>query len=110
MSIRLQLSKPLAAPADGARVWARQATLISLHAGQTWSVNTEAGTRVHCLSGALWLTQESDARDIIVRAGQSLVVTRAGLLVAQAVGCSNAQLAFDATITPLTVPNESKSK
>lgn len=52
--------------------------LISLHGGK--------GVRVACLTGALWITQEQDKKDVILEPGQSLVVDHPGLTVITALG------------------------
>ena len=36
------------------------------------------GLRVECLSGCLWLTQESDPRDVVLEAGDAFTIDRAG--------------------------------
>ena len=37
------------------------------------------GARVQCLSGALWITEEGQADDVVLREGRCLVVGHAGL-------------------------------
>ena len=44
--------------------------LFRIHDGQ--------GQRIECLQGCLWLTQESDPRDIILEAGEGFTIDRAG--------------------------------
>jgi hypothetical protein len=43
-----------------------------------------AGARVVCLTGALWLTQQGLAEDVILQAGESLRVTSGGLTLVTA--------------------------
>ncbi len=42
------------------------------------------GARVTCVSGALWVTQEGHDEDVILEAGDSLRVSRAGLTLVTA--------------------------
>ena len=37
------------------------------------------GTLVQCLQGTLWLTQESDPRDIVLEAGEEALIERDGV-------------------------------
>jgi DUF2917 family protein len=43
----------------------------SLARGQVRHVRAEAGRRVECLSGSLWITQDGDRRDIVLAAGEA---------------------------------------
>jgi Protein of unknown function (DUF2917) len=40
-----------------------------------------AGLTILCLKGTIWLTQQDDVRDIILGAGESFALDRAGLAV-----------------------------
>jgi hypothetical protein len=42
---------------------------INLAKGQIRRVDDALGTQIHCLHGDLWLTQDGDPRDIILRPG-----------------------------------------
>ena len=44
----------------------------------------EPGTSIHVWSGALWITQEGDARDHYLTAGQSFTIDRTGTTLATA--------------------------
>lgn len=50
-----------------------------------WSAVLPAGTHVHCDSGAYWLTEENGAGDVILHAGESHTVKRAGKVVVQTI-------------------------
>jgi hypothetical protein len=47
-------------------------------------IDDEPGTVIHVWWGALWITQEGDARDYYVTAGQSFTVSRNGTALATA--------------------------
>jgi len=66
--MKIELSTPtLALPRDG---------LIALR--------DAAGTRVTTLKGALWITQDHEAGDVILEEGQSFTVGRRGLTLVMA--------------------------
>ena|SRR5215510_1944619 len=46
------------------------------------------GARVVCLSGALWLTQEGHADDVVLQPGETLRITRGGLTLVTALRSS----------------------
>jgi Protein of unknown function (DUF2917) len=48
------------------------------------SVQDGAGTRIRCLSGVLWVTQEAELKDSIVRAGDVLTLHKPGRTVISA--------------------------
>jgi hypothetical protein len=57
---------------------------ITLAARSVHRIEQAKGTRVACARGVVWITQERDGRDIILAAGQSLVLDRPGLAVVYA--------------------------
>ncbi|MBW8906231.1 MAG: DUF2917 domain-containing protein [Betaproteobacteria bacterium] len=52
--------------------------------GSVLRIEDEPGTSIRVWSGALWVTQEGDARDYYLTAGQSLTVERRGTTIATA--------------------------
>ena len=57
---------------------------ISLAARSVHRIENAKGIRVSCVRGVAWITQERDPRDMILAAGQSVVLDRPGLAVAYA--------------------------
>jgi DUF2917 family protein len=47
-------------------------------------IDDAPGTAVSCVSGVVWVTQERDSRDLVLGAGQSVVLDRPGLAVVYA--------------------------
>ena len=43
-----------------------------------------AGTRIDCVRGRLWITEQGCADDVVLEAGESYVIARAGVVVLQA--------------------------
>ena len=52
---------------------------ISLAARSVHRIENAKGIRVSCVRGVAWITQERDPRDLILAAGQSVVLDRPGL-------------------------------
>lgn len=57
---------------------------LALHQGQVMSLDDIAGIRISACAGTLWITCEDSRRDVILRTGESVVVTRGGRTVLQA--------------------------
>ena len=51
---------------------------VRLEADQLLKLQQCKGTRVECRSGALWITQDNDARDYILGPGQTLELEHGG--------------------------------
>jgi hypothetical protein len=64
--IRQEKSMPIDSPA----------ARIDLAAGRPAVLERARGTRVECLDGTLWITQDGDNRDIVLPAGSAFVVDR----------------------------------
>lgn len=43
-----------------------------------------SGAKIACLEGVLWITQEDDRNDIVLEAGQSLILDKEGEALVQA--------------------------
>ncbi len=50
------------------------------------------GVRIEARSGAVWVTQEQDRRDLVLKQGESCTIERAGRTVVQALGSSRVNL------------------
>ena len=57
---------------------------LALDAGEVVSLDNVAGTRISARLGALWVTCEDSRKDVILAPGESVVVTRGGRTVVQA--------------------------
>jgi hypothetical protein len=57
---------------------------IELARGALHRIENGRGALVHCLRGRLWLTQEGEARDIVLDAGESATVEHDGLTILSA--------------------------
>jgi hypothetical protein len=64
----------------------RMATVTALRPGEVLRLRDAVGNRITGLRGELWITQEGDPRDVILKAGEGFVLDRPGLALAQAVG------------------------
>src|SRR5262245_23510530 len=57
---------------------------IALAARSIHRIHDGSGLLIECLSGALWITQHGDHRDVILERGQSFRLDRDGLAVVYA--------------------------
>jgi DUF2917 family protein len=57
---------------------------VAIAARSVHRIENARGLEVSCVRGAAWITQESDPRDLILAAGQSVVLDRPGLAIAYA--------------------------
>ena len=57
---------------------------ISLPARSVHRIESARGAQVTCVRGVTWITQANDPRDLILGAGQSVVLDRPGLAVVYA--------------------------
>jgi hypothetical protein len=62
--------------------------VLELADGDLVEVNDGHGTTLRVTKGALWITQEHDNRDIVLRAGDVWTVERQGLTLLQAQGAT----------------------
>lgn len=60
------------------------ASRLALTAGQTATLRDAQGTRIECLSGSLWITQEHDVRDVVLGPGEDLRLDRPGATLVHA--------------------------
>ena len=67
---------------------------VKLTAGQELQLHDAAGWTLVCASGAVWITQEGDARDIFLEGGEGFALDRGGLTLVRA--CRDAMLSIRA--------------
>lgn len=54
---------------------------ITLRSRSVHRIEHAKGLQVTCVRGVIWVTQEHDSRDLVLTAGQSVVLDRRGLAV-----------------------------
>ena len=57
---------------------------ITLRHGEAHRIEAGKGLLVQCLTGTLWLTQEGDPRDIVLKPGEEATIERDGLSLVSA--------------------------
>jgi len=62
----------------------KHGTIISLAPRESMSLPDVRGTTLRITRGTLWITQENDTQDIVLRAGDEWVVERDGLTILEA--------------------------
>ena len=65
-----------------------------LKPAQVLRVQAVAGTTLRCETGRLWVTQEGQSRDDFLSVGETLQVSSAGVMVAEAIGDIGARLSL----------------
>lgn len=65
---------------------------VCLERDQLIALRDAKGVRVSCLDGALWLTQDRMAADVVLEAGQSFVIDTMGLTLVMALSPSTLRL------------------
>ena len=61
-----------------------QATIVDLAAREMLQLPDVRGTTLRVTRGIVWITQENDTQDIVLRAGDNWVVERNGLTIVEA--------------------------
>ena len=80
---------------------------ISLAARSVHRIENAPGTRVTCVRGVAWVTQERDGRDLILGAGETLVLDRPGLAVVFALKDTVITVGADAPLPAAAPPRSS---
>ena len=60
--------------------------MVSLRAGDFLRLHSASGTVIWCRAGMLWITQEKDTRDIVLRPGACFSLDRSGLALISSLG------------------------
>lgn len=71
--------------------WTR--TTVRLARDGVLGIDDGRGLRLRVAAGTVWLTQQGESRDVVLREGQSFVIDRSGRTVVQAL--DPAELALD---------------
>jgi hypothetical protein len=77
---------------------------LCLNKRQLLKLRGGAGHAVVCHSGSVWLTQDGDRRDIVLGAGESFALDRAGLVLVQALEQSAISIAAPSCTTQALAP------
>jgi hypothetical protein len=62
----------------------KDGTIIDLAARESMSLPNLRGTTLRIMRGSVWITQENDTHDIVLRAGDTWVVEKDGLTILEA--------------------------
>jgi hypothetical protein len=60
-------------------------SLTAMQRHQWIALHGQAGHRVECVSGTLWITQDNDRRDIVLQPGDAFVLDRPGMAMISAI-------------------------
>lgn len=81
----------------------------TLARGTLQSIADARGTSVQCLQGAIWLTQQGDARDIVLKAGDRATIERNGTSIVFALSDARFML-WDGRETADTTPRPRQAR
>jgi len=70
-------------------------TAVKLNERETISVVDGKGARIAVVDGSVWLTQERDPRDVMLRPGESFTLDRNGTAIIEAL--ADTEVALDAS-------------
>jgi hypothetical protein len=75
--------------------------LVQINPRELLDIDDGCGLAVACVDGFVWITQSNDARDIVLKAGQTFILDRPGLaLLAAPVGPATVVVRKAAEDTP----------
>jgi hypothetical protein len=67
--------------------------MITLRRGRVLRLPDRAGSTITAHTGAVWITEEDNLRDVVLRQGESLKLARPGLILVEAL--ADASISFD---------------
>lgn len=71
---------------------------LQLHGSEQLRMRDASGWTVQALKGMVWITQESDSRDIVLRPGQSFTLDRPGYALVSSEGEADICLKQEAAV------------
>jgi hypothetical protein len=63
-------------------------TRIEMNVRETVALRDVRGATLHILRGTVWITQQNDSQDIVLRTGDTWTVERNGLTLVEAQACT----------------------
>jgi Protein of unknown function (DUF2917) len=79
------LHSPHASSKETAMQLVLETPRFALEPGQVVSLDDACGALIQPAGGRLWITEEGECKDFVVRPGETFVISRAGRTVVQAV-------------------------
>lgn len=76
-------------PLDAVTIKLETPQLLKIQNGMDW--------HIVCHSGKIWLTQENDSEDVILKPGQSFTLNRAGVTLLEAITTTELEIRKPAT-------------
>lgn len=69
-----------------------QVCIQALNKNQTLTITRPEYTQIECFNGCVWVTQDGDPRDILLEAGETLVVDQPARVLVHALESSKVRL------------------
>lgn len=75
--------------------WRKQEEVLPLARDRMFALRDAQGSRVQCLSGLLWVTEDQRVTDLVLKPGESFTVGHPGLVLVMALDASTLRIASE---------------
>lgn len=75
--------------------WRKQEEVLPLARDRMFALRDAQGSRVQCLSGLLWVTEDQRVTDLVLKPGESFTVGHPGLVLVMALDASALRIASE---------------
>jgi len=77
---------------DDAMLWGKQEEMLPLARDRMFALRDAQGSRVQCISGLLWVTEDQRVTDLVLKPGEHFIVAHAGLVLVMALDASTLRI------------------
>ncbi len=72
--------------------WKSQEEMLPLARDRMFALRDAQGSRVQCLSGLLWVTEDQRVTDLVLKPGESFIIGHQGLVLVMALDASTLRI------------------
>jgi len=73
-------------------LWVKQEEVLALGRDRMFALRDAQGSRVRCVSGLLWVTEDQRVTDLVLKPGESFTIAHQGLVLVMALDASNLRI------------------
>jgi len=77
---------------NDAMPWVKQEEVLPLARDRMFALRDAQGSRVRCVSGLLWVTEDQRVTDLVLKPGESFTIGHQGLVLVMALDPSNVRI------------------